>query len=697
MIKITTQLSDLPRVSATHTKKLEKLGLYTVRDLLYHFPTRYEDFSHIFTIAELSPDTSATVLGTVSDIKTTRIYKRRLTITTAVISDDTGSINAVWFNQPYVENTLSTDKPLRISGKLNFDKKNKLHFSAPNVERTERTPTSTGRLVPIYSETAGITSKWLRWQIQMIFEKDFDISDAVPQNILQELNLPNTKTALKLVHFPQKTIDYEYAHKRFIFEEMLLLQLVTLRTRASLAQKTAHIIPFDQKMIKDFVAHLPFTPTDAQRKSAFQILTDMERSTPMNRLLNGDVGAGKTLVAAIAALQCALYGKQVAILAPTEVLAVQHFNTFLSLFEKYDISIGLVTGSYKIYGEHPALTKTTTRKKILELMQNNDIHIIIGTHAIIQEDVAFHDLALIIVDEQHRFGVAQRAKLTQKSIDSNDGNTQTVPHFLTMTATPIPRTFALALFGDLSVSVLDEKPQNRKEIRTTLVHPNNREKIYAFIKKEVQKGRQAYIILPLVEESELMQDVRSAKAEFERLQKESLLELSLGLMHGKLKAKEKETLMRQFENGDIDVLISTSVVEVGVDVPNATVMIIENAERFGLSQLHQFRGRIGRGKHQSYCFLFSTHFNSKRLRSMEQYSDGFKLAQIDLDIRGPGEFLGAQQSGVPDGAMKNIANTKLVTLTRKYAKEILQKDPALTKHKTLDQEIAHFYANIHME
>lgn len=697
MLTLTTQLTDLSRISDSYGKKLEKLGLFTVRDLLYHFPTRYEDFSHIYTIAELSPDTSATVIGTVSNITTTRIYKRHLTITNATITDDTGSINAVWFNQPYIESTLSTDKPLRFSGKINFDKKNTLHFSAPSVERVERTPTSTGRLVPIYPETAGISSKWIRWQIQMLFEKDFIIDDIIPRTILDELNLPTATNAIKLIHFPRTEADYVVAQKRFVFEEMLILQLITLRARADLAREKAQKIPFNETVIKKFVSCLPFEPTNAQRKSAFQILTDMSSTTPMNRLLNGDVGAGKTLVAIIATLQCVITGHQVAILAPTEVLAVQHFNTFLTFLEKYDIPTGLLTGSHKMHGSHPALIQNTTREKILNHIKSGDIKIIIGTHAIIQEDVAFKDLSLIIVDEQHRFGVAQRAMLTKKSIESNDGKKNTVPHFLTMTATPIPRTFALALFGDLSVSLLDEKPLHRKEITTTLVHPDNRTKIYSHIKKHLNKGRQAYIILSLVEESEMLQDVRAAKEEFERLSREDFSTYKLGLMHGRLKSKDKEKLMRQFKDGTIDILISTSVVEVGVDVPNATMMIIENAERFGLSQLHQFRGRIGRGEHQSYCYLFSTHFNSKRLHSMEKYSDGFKLAEIDLKLRGPGEFLGSQQSGLPDGAMKNIANIKLVTLTRKYAKEILKNDPLLTKNIHLQTELSRFYTTVHME
>ncbi|HIP50195.1 MAG TPA: DEAD/DEAH box helicase, partial [Candidatus Pacebacteria bacterium] len=367
------------------------------------------------------------------------------------------------------------------------------------------------------------------------------------------------------------------------------------------------------------------------------------------------------------------------------------------LFEKYDYTIGLLTGTHKIYGSHPALIQETTRQKMLKLITSGDTNLVIGTHAVIQEDVVFKDLALIVVDEQHRFGVAQRAKLIQKSMDSDNGNKKTVPHFLTMTATPIPRTFALALFGDLNVSLLDEKPGNRKEIKTSFVQPSKQNEIYDFIKKEISNGRQAYIILPLVEESDALKNVKAAKEEYKRLSKDVFTNESLGLMHGRLKSREKEKLMTDFKKGRIDILISTSVVEVGVDVPNATVMIIENAERFGLSQLHQFRGRIGRGKHQSYCFLFSQNSNSHRLRAMEKYSDGFKLAEIDLKLRGPGEFLGSQQSGLPDGAMKNIANIKLVTLARTHAKDLLISDPSLKKHRLLKKEMSRFYKNVHME
>ncbi len=696
-ITLDTKLDKLSRISANHAKKLEKLGLFVVRDLLYHFPARYEDFSHIYNISELETDINATIIATPSNVKTVRIPRRHLTITTATFTDDTDSVSAVWFNQQFVEQQLKTNNHLRISGKLTTNTQNGLHFNSPAIERAKRTPTSTGRLVPIYPETYGITSKWLRWQIQLIFEQDIDLPDPVPKEILEKLNLPSLKTALKLIHFPKIQKESTYASKRFMFEEMFILQLITLQTRARLTKEKACAMPLDNNLIKNFISTLPFKPTSAQKKSSFQILTDMSKHTPMNRLLNGDVGAGKTLVSAIATLQALHSNHQVAILAPTEVLASQHFDSFIELFKNYNFTIGLLTSAHKTIGTHPALVTNTTRPKILQQIKNGTINLIIGTHAIIQDDIIFKDLVLVIIDEQHRFGVAQRAKLTQKTLESNDGNKSTVPHFLTMTATPIPRTFALALFGDLDVSVLDEKPAQRKEIKTRLIHPNNSQEIYNFIKKEIDKGRQGYIILPLVEETEALKNVKAAKEEFERLSTTIFSSYRLGLMHGRLKSKEKEKLMQDFSKHKIHILVSTSVIEVGVDVPNATVMIIENAERFGLSQLHQFRGRIGRSNKQSYCFLFSTHFNSQRLKAMEKYSDGFKLAKIDLKLRGPGEFLGAQQSGIPDGAMKNIANTKLVTLARTHAKDLLISDPLFKKHPKLKKELTQFYATIHME
>lgn len=693
MITLTTKLEDLPRVQERYLKRLAKLNLFTVKDLLYHFPYRYEDYSKLYKINQLQPNEESTIIGTIVDIKTVRTRNKGIQLTEALVEDETDTIKIIWFNQPFIERSFPINTEVRISGKVQY-KNNELSFATPEMERSSRIPTNTGRLVPIYPETYGLTSKWLRWQIQEVLSKNINLIDPIPQSILKELHLPNLKTALRMIHFPKSQNEVILAQKKFAFEEMFTLQLTALMIRLNYSQQKAPKIKLNEKLVQEFIEKLPFEPTNTQRKSTFQISTDLEKPKPMNRLLNGDVGAGKTLVAAIAALQCINENFQVVILAPTEVLATQHFNTFLNFFENYNFEIGLLTSDYKMHGSHPALIKKTTRPKMLELIENKKLNLIVGTHALIQEDIKFKDLGLVVVDEQHRFGVAQRATIVHKDAKDKKG---LIPHLLTMTATPIPRTFALALFGDLDVSVLDEKPMNRKEIKTQIATPENQKVVYDFIKKEIKNGRQAYIILPLVEESEAIKNVKAAITEHERLQNEVFPGFKLGLLHGRLKSKEKEELMNDFKNKRIDILVSTSVIEVGVDIPNATIMIIENAERFGLSQLHQFRGRIGRGEHQSYCFLFSESRDNERLKAMEKYSDGFKLANIDLKLRGPGEFIGHRQSGLPDGAMKNITNVKLVTIAREKAKEVLQQSPTLNKFPELKKIISKFKDIAHLE
>lgn len=690
-------LADVPHVTRHHVTRLKKLGIVTVEDLLYHPPFRYEDFATTYAIADLTADTNATVVGTVTDVSVKRLRGRKLSITTVTLTDDTGSVTAIWFNQSFIASSTHVGAMVRVSGRVLYNEKNGLHMSAPAMERAQREPTSTGRLVPVYPETAGITSKWLRWQIHMILAADVDVPEPLPDDLRARLHLPTRKNALKLMHYPRTDADYRLAHKRFMFEEMFLLQLMMLQLRARLAEKRAPTIARDDALVKKFLATLPFAPTDAQRKSAFAILTDMTQPVPMHRLLNGDVGAGKTLVAMIAALAVANARKQVAVLAPTEVLARQHFTTFVTTLAPFEHEVALFTGAYKTHGAHPALTRETTRDAMLKKIRAGDIRIVIGTHALLQDDVVFDDLALIIVDEQHRFGVAQRAALTRKSMHAADTTPATTTHLLTMTATPIPRTFALALFGDLHVSVLDEKPANRKPIITRIVAPTEQTQAYARITRELAAGRQAYVILPLVEQSDTLKNVKAAVQEYERLAGDIFADFTVGLMHGRLKPKEKDTLMKDFAAGRVRILVSTSVVEVGVDVPNATVMIIENAERFGLSQLHQFRGRIGRGEHQSYCFLFSSQPRNPRLRALSTHTDGFTLAEIDLRLRGPGELLGTRQSGIPDGVMKNITNTKLIAITRDEAKAVLQNDPFLERHPLLRDAVDACAARTHYE
>ncbi len=696
MMTLATPLTEIPRIQAKYYPKLEKLGLTTVEDLLRHFPIRYDDLSTIVSVADAAEGQAQTVVVTVESVKTKRIPGRKLAITEAVLTDETGSLRATWFNQPYVENTLTTDEPMRMSGMIKSDKRG-LFLASPDIEKSTRVPTSTGRVVPIYQQTHGLSSKWLRWQLQLILERITidEADDPLPLDIRTREHFPHLLEAFRAIHFPDDVTATERATERFAFEDLFMLQIYALRSRALYNTQKAHQTTFNQDTIKDFVGSLPFSPTDAQRKASFQILKDMERETPMNRLLNGDVGAGKTLVATIAALSVVRSGAQVAILAPTEVLARQHFLSLLNLLKDENVEIGLLTGSYKFYGSCEELAQQTTRPKLLEKIKDGDISIIIGTHALIQEDVVFGSLTLVVVDEQHRFGVAQRARLLENT-RTNDKNGFT-PHLLTMTATPIPRTFSLALFGDLSVSILDEKPANRKPIKTAIVTPSKQKEIYSFIEDELNAGRQAYVILPLVEESKAMEGVKSAEEEAARLQSDVFPTWNVGILHGKMKSKEKETVMANFKERKIDILVATAVVEVGVDVPNATVMIIENAERFGLSQLHQFRGRVGRNDLQSYCFLFTKSRSNDRLKALERHGDGFKLAEIDLTLRGPGEFIGTRQSGLPDDMMKNITNLELVADTRQSARDTLVADPNLTSHPAILNSLTRLTSIVHME
>ena len=705
MAYLETEIKNISRIQPKYQKALKKLGILTARDLLFHFPFRYDDFSNTSSASEVVQGQTATIKGEIIKSKTIRTWKRKMYVTEIEIQDGSGKIRAVWFNQPYLMEQLIEGKKIRLSGKVLGDKSD-LYFSNPVWEMASRTPTNTGRLVPVYPETEGVSSRWLRWQIQTLFSQKTltspdSLTDPIPTLTLKKLNLPSLEKAVRWIHFPD-TLDHALvAQKRFAFEEMFLLQLKSLQIRSAWQKEQAAKIKFDERLIKDFVGKLPFKLTNAQRKSSFEILRDLEKSRPMNRLLNGDVGSGKTVVAAIASLQTIKAGYQVAIMAPTEVLAYQHFLTFSELFKDREINIALLTSSYKI--EAKLLDRSLasiSRNLLLKKIKSREIDLIIGTHALIQEGVKFKNLVLVIVDEQHRFGVSQRAYLQSKASEINDGLSDKIPHFLTMTATPIPRTLALAFFGNLDISLLDEMPAERKKIITRIVGSPERNNTYEFIRREVKSGRQVFVILPLVEESKILTEVKAAVAEHKRLSEEIFKDLRVGLVHGRLKPNEKEKVMQDFSEKKLDILVATAVVEVGIDIPNATVMIIEDADRFGLSQLHQFRGRIGRGEHQSYCFLFTgsdSAWAKKRLQALVEFSDGFKIAEVDLKQRGPGEFLGTRQSGLPDIAMENIANVKLVQIAREEAENLLKSDPALKKHPELKNALNKFNQEIHLE
>ena len=695
MPDFSTRLDAFPTIKKAYWYGLKRLGIETVRDLFYHFPHRYEDYSVTTLIADLAPDTRVTVEGIVTKLTAGKTWKKKLLLTEATVEDRTGALRAIWFNQRFVQTVLKEGQSVRLSGKIARDRDG-LVMQSPAFERAERSATHTGRLVPVYPETTGLTSKFLRWQIATIFEKLKTIPDPLDAAILYDLHLPDLRTALAYIHFPKLEKQVLLAEKRFAFEEMFFLQLKSLSVRAAAEEGRSRPIALSPSKQEGFLKTLGFELTSAQKKAISEILADLAGTHPMNRLLNGDVGSGKTAVAMTAMYATSENGYQSALLAPTEVLATQHALSFERLFAPLGKNVALLTGSLSTLSGKPI-----SRAALVKAIAAGIPDIIIGTHAILEDKVRFHSLALVVVDEQHRFGVAQRARLQEKAFESEDGSDSTIPHFLTMTATPIPRTLALTLFGNLDLSLLDEMPKARKPIITRVaVSDAARKKVYAFIEQEIEKERQAFVILPLVETSKAMEEVKAATTEAARLEKEVFTHRRIGLLHGRMKAKEKEIIMRDFKERKLDILVSTAVVEVGIDIPNATVMLIEGAERFGLSQLHQFRGRVGRGSEQSYCFLFPSDGKSPesaRLQALENTSSGFELAEIDLSLRGPGAFLGTRQSGLPDIAMEHLSNVKLIQIAREKAARVLKEDPTLAKHPLLKKALQTFEERIHLE
>lgn len=714
MPNLQTPLSQISFIEKKYLPKLKQLGLETVRDFLYFFPNRYDDFSRLTKIADLKQDETATVEGKIIEIRNIHTWKKRMAITEAIVEDKSGPLRVVWFNQPYIIQNIKKDSLMRFSGKVNWDKKG-LYLSSPAYENASRTPTNTGRIVPVYPETRGVTSKWLRWKMSQLLKKYLrEIPETIPTAILKRQKLIGAQEAIRELHFPESFEKVKVAQKRMAFEEMFLIQLVSVRARKNWEISRAVSIDFNEKLIKDFVASLPFKLTDAQRKSTFQILKDLERPNPMNRLLEGDVGSGKTVVAAIAALETMMAGYQTAIMAPTEVLAQQHFETFKKIFKNFSQKVGILTASLC-----RTVWKKNTRKNFLGKIRRGEIKILIGTHALIQESVEFKNLALVVIDEQHRFGVEQRARLQKAAANihsglsakggSASGGKNSVPHLLSMTATPIPRTLALAFFGNLDLSILDELPKGRKKIITEIVTPANRDRVYDFIRMEIKSGplrqssgeasRQAFFIFPLINESEKISG-RAATEEHKKLSGKIFPDLKIGLLHGRMKPKDKEEVMKDFKEKKYDILVSTSVIEVGVDVPNATIMVIEGSERFGLAQLHQFRGRVGRSVHQSYCFLFTdsaSAMTKKRLKALVDSEDGFKLAEYDLEIRGPGQFLGTRQSGIADAAMQHLSDVKLIQQARIEAQSLFEFDPKLKHFPVLKETLEKFDREIHLE
>ena len=647
---------------------LAKLNVHTVEDLLYLFPRRFDDYTLMKPIHKLVYGEVVTVIGTIWETRTRRSRNNQV-IVQSVISDGTGKIQATWFNQQWLASKLKAGMQIVISGKV-------------EREPLELEPLRTRRIVPIYPLTQGLSSNRMR----DIMRKTVNywaarIPDPLPTTVRQRQKLETLPEALLQHHFPDSQHALHEARRRLIFDELFLLQLGMQSFRHEWQSQPGVEIKPDAAVLEQFQESLPYTLTQAQQRIIQEISQDMATSTPMNRLLQGDVGAGKTVVAAAALLLAVKAGYQAALMAPTEILAEQHFNGLQPLLAPLGLRVCLLTGS----------TTAAEKSRIYADLAVGEIDLAIGTHALIQEAVTFQNLALAIVDEQHRFGVDQRQALRDKGPSGGEFS----PHLLTMSATPIPRSLALSLYGDLDLSILDEMPPGRQEIKTRWIRTRERERAYAFIRNQVEAGRQAYIIYPLVEESDKV-DAKAAVAEHERLQSKVFPDLAVGLIHGRLSSSDKESVMRDFYEGKLHILVSTSVIEVGVDVPNSTVMLIDGANRFGLAQLHQFRGRVGRGEHQSFCILVAdsdTPDAEERLSALTQTNDGFVLAEKDLEIRGPGEFFGRRQSGLPELKLASLLDMDMLQIAQAEAQTIAEADPELEQpeHQLLRERVARFW------
>lgn len=743
---------------------MSRLGIKTLKDLLWHLPTRYENYSETIPISDIALDQKVNVQGEVVKITTKKLFPRLrqgfggqargMFITNAIVRDMSGAVKVVWFNQPFIENQLAEGTFVSLAGKVKTGK-NGTYLSSPTYEKVRpttdyRLPTTslkhTKGLIPVYPETEGVTSKYLRFLIKPML-LNIRLNDPTPETILKKYNFPSLIDAVKNIHFPHSEDSAKIAKERLAFDDLMLFQIKALLERRKMNQLRSVPIPFNKELVKNFITGLPFELTKDQKVAAWEILKDLQKKYPMNRLMEGDVGSGKTVVALTAAYQTAKAEYQTVFMVPTEVLANQHFKTITSLVNDSSVKIGLLTASTsKINNEN------ISKKIFKERLSSGEIDIIIGTHAILQKDVSLNRLALLVIDEQHRFGINQRAALvrgnnadlTQKDAEaartsaSGPHGSAYVPHLLSMTATPIPRTLALTIYGDLDISIIREKPKNRQKIITKIIGQNRRRSAYQFIREEVKKGKQVFVVCPRIEATQnnieqtqnvaekiprssayvrrqsalaLWQDVKAVEEEYKKLSQEVFPDLKVAMLHGKMPVRKgrglasggkisKEEIMERFRNGETDILVSTSVIEVGVDIPNATIMAVESAERFGLAQLHQFRGRVGRSEHQSYCLLFLSSGDksvSQRLKALVACDDGFELAEKDMAIRGPGEFMGIKQSGMPDLAMASLANVELIKKARLEARLLLKEDPSLKKYPLLLGRLNDFQRFTHFE
>jgi ATP-dependent DNA helicase RecG len=694
-LSINSPITTLKGISSSLAARFEKLNVRTIRDLLYFFPNRHLDYSQMKKISELAEGNEETIMANVWQVSEVRLGGRRST--EAIIGDETGNVRVVWFNNPYIVKQLSTNRQVVVSGRLSIFKGRPV-FQSPEWELLQdKELTHAGRLVPLYPLTRGLYPRQVRKLMKEVVDSCSPrMEDFLPARIRQRCNLLELTRAIYQAHFPEDEDMKKRARVRLAFDELFLLQLGVLsRKQVWQDSQPAASLTARATMLAKWAKSLPFTLTTAQKKVIKEILADLKKTKSMSRLLQGEVGSGKTAVAVAALITAVTNGYQGAFMAPTEILAEQHFTNLCHLLSRSGnleakedylrsysglmprpITVALLIGDIK------GVKKQELQQHILD----GNIDIAIGTHALIQKGVAFAKLGLVVIDEQHRFGVAQRSELRQKGFS---------PHLLVMTATPIPRTLALTLYGDLDLSVIDQLPPGRQEIKTKWLKPSQRDKAYTFLRRQIAEGRQAFIICPLIEESEAVQ-AKAATVEFEHLSQDIFPNLKLGLLHGRLSAADKDNIMSHFRSCQLDILVSTPVVEVGIDIPNATVMLVESADRFGLSQLHQFRGRVGRGKEQSYCLLLAenpSQIARERLDIIERVQDGFQLAEEDLKMRGPGEFFGTRQSGIPDLRMAKISDIALLELARSEASALFKDDPGIKKpeHRLLLKELAHIW------
>ncbi|WP_270646511.1 ATP-dependent DNA helicase RecG [Paeniclostridium hominis] len=678
MSDLNKEIKYVKGIGPKRANKLNKLGIFTVSDLVYYFPRQYEDRNNLKKIFELEDEEKVTIRVIVNSIETSNIRKG-LVITKIGVRDETGFARLVFFNQEYISSTLKKGDTILVFGKV---KKNShgVELSSCEIEQMTNNPKNTCGIMPIYSLTYGLTNKELTNIIKTVFNNEqIKIKEYLPKRIIEKYKLCSIDYAVKNLHAPSSKDSLKIALYRLVFEEFLMLQLGLFLFKNGVTEKSG-ILFEKNKNLKQILDSLPFNLTNAQSRALNEILNDMSSNKVMNRLVQGDVGSGKTVVALLSLANCVLNGYQGALMAPTEILAEQHYLSLNETLSQFGIRIGLLVGS---------LTKKQ-KESVLAKVKNNEIDILIGTHALIEDKVEFNNLGIVITDEQHRFGVRQRNKLSEKGYN---------PDILVMTATPIPRTLALILYGDLDISIIDELPPGRQPIETLAVYKDKRDRAYnSLVRSEVEKGRQVYIVCPLVEESESI-EAKAAVDLVDELKSEYFDDLRLGLLHGKMKPSEKDDIMKKFKNKELDILVSTTVIEVGVNVPNATLMIIENAERFGLAQLHQLRGRVGRGSHKSYCILIyssKSEVCSQRMGIMEETTDGFKISEKDLEIRGPGEFFGTRQHGLPELKVANIfKHMKILKVAQQEARYILGEDPKLINYenKNLKREVLKKFEN----